>query len=132
MKKFLLGAVALAFIALIVVAVANRDTALGSIIESQEYDFAYVDSTSATNTAPLVLKSSRGSLGSIVIASSTYDGSITFYHAAAADATSTADVITTFTSDQGPGTWTFDVATPKGLKVWIPATFDGKYTITYR
>lgn len=132
MKRFLLGAITLAIITVVVLAVVQKDTVFGSVAETQEYDFSRVTITQASSTVPLVLSSGNGSLGSIVIASSTYNGSITLYNATSTEATSTAQVITTFTSNQTPGTWTFDVSTPKGLKVWVDKAFDGEFIITYR
>ena len=132
MRNILLGATALTILVLLVVAVANRDAVFGSVIQSQEYQYRYVDITDASSTVPIVLSSGNGVLGSIVVASSTYNGTLTVYNATSTEATSTAEVITVFSLSNTPNTYTFVVSAPKGVKVWVDSAFDGKYTITYR
>lgn len=100
-----------------------------SVVQGGEY----TSTTTATmgNNKLQNIMTVQGTLGSIVIASTTSLGSITLF-----DATSTTDVastsIITFPPSTPAGTYTLDRSLQRGLGILISSGFNGGYTITYR
>lgn len=107
-----------------------------SVISGNEYYYELVTSDDASSTAITQLRSGHGSLGSLVISSSSAPTSyptITIYDATSTQATSTATVIAQFgINNQTHGTYVFDAIYTTGLSIEVPAGFDGVYTVTYR
>jgi hypothetical protein len=131
MKNILLGIIALAVVITVTLAVINRD-AFGSTIQSQEYTNKYIDSTNASSTATTQLKTGYGSVGSVVIASSTLAVYVALYDATSTQATSTSNIIAKYAPSADEGTYQLDVNFTNGLKLDIPAGFNGVYNVTYR
>lgn len=109
---------------------------LGSIMEGGEYN-SYYASSAIASSSPILLKTGWGSLGSIVVSSTTAAtgyAPITVYDAASTTAaTSTATVLVKFSDDsQLNGTYVYDLSFSTGLMIEVPAAFNGLYTITYR
>lgn len=101
--------------------------AFGSIETGQEY----IATTTATmGTGFSVLKSSTGSLGSVIVASSSA-ATFTVWNA-----TSTTDVASTspvrFVASPANGTYTFDAVFDRGIIVENPTGANGSYTVTWR
>lgn len=101
-----------------------------------EYNARLLSSTNASGTALTVLKTGYGSVGSVVVSSSspallTYP-SLVIYDATSTMSTSTARRIGQFGSASANGTYTFDAVVTYGVAVEVPVGFAGAYTITYR
>lgn len=131
MKNILLGTLIVAITVIIGLSV-QRTNVFGSVIQTQEYQNAYIDSNDASSTATTQLKTGYGSLGSVVVASSTPASYVVLHDATSTQATSTDTIISTFTTAASEGTYQFDVIFTSGLKLDIPVGFDGVYNITYR
>lgn len=131
MKKILLGVIAVAIIVFVGFSVQDSGVT-GSVSETNEYQNAYIDSTNASSTATTQLLTGYGSLGSVVIASSTSASYLVLHDATSTQATSTDTIIATFKTEATPGTYQFDVLFDQGLKLDIPAGFNGVYNITFR
>jgi hypothetical protein len=93
-----------------------------------EYSYKNITSTNASSTASVSIKSGFGTLGSVIVASSSaavirvYDGT----------ATSTGTLIASFPASATVGTYTFDVAVAKGVVLDVPSNHNGNYTVTFR
>lgn len=97
-------------------------------------DYKSVEITSANaSTSPLIIATSPGSFGSIIVASSS---SATQYFRVYDNAQSTSSATSTrlvsMTAVDTPGTYTFDIAPKRGLVLDVPVGFNGDYVITYR
>lgn len=107
----------------------NRPT-LSSVSQSGEY-IATTTANMGNNKSQLILSNTTGTLGSVVIASTTSLGTIELR-----DATSTTDLsystIVTFPAGTAAGTYTFDDILTRGLVAVISSGFNGGYVITYR
>lgn len=107
--------------------------ASGSVITGQAYNSTTSISTSAGSFWQARSTSNVGGceLGSVVIASTTATAGITLKNA-----TSTTDVSSTtivaFPANAAAGTYTFDIACPRGLIVETPTGFSGQFVVTYR
>lgn len=117
-------------------ALLNGET-LGSVEQGSEYQTTQVTSATASSTATTQVKSYAGTLGSVVVTDTgdTFSAypSLVVYDATSTMATATAKVMTKFsTSTMSLGTYQFDTAFSYGLKLEVPAGFDGVYTVTYR
>lgn len=105
-------------------------------------DYKSIVATSSLASATTSLSFTGGSLGSVIIvATSTAAGVqgpvVAFYDTASTtQATSTMRQIAVIgaAGAQTPphGTYTFDIATTKGLQMWVNPTFTGTYVVTYR
>lgn len=101
--------------------------ALGSVVQGSEY---HSTSTLASTAAGLYRLNATGTpavLGSVIITSSS--GSI--FTILDGDNTVTTTVAI-FKASAAEGTYTFDVATYKGLTIQVPASFTGHFVTTYR
>ena len=89
---------------------------------------------SSTKTGTSTLRSLSGSLGSVVISSSSVPvGFVRFYDVGATTAaTTTLREIANIAPGADEGTYVFDIAVGRGLLVEVPVAFSGNYTITYR
>lgn len=115
---------------------SNPFAVFGSVTMGNDYQSQLITSSLASSTAITQLKSIGGSVGSVVLASSsaqtTYP-SLVIYDATSTMATSTAKVIGRFGgANQTHGTYTFDSYFTYGLSVEVPVGFNGAYTITWR
>jgi hypothetical protein len=134
MKNILLGIIAVAIVVTIAVLVDRNNGVFGSVIQSQEYESVRLTSTDASSTKVINQKLLAGSLGSIVIASST-TGTITFYDSATTTptGTTTAEVIAKFGAElENTGTYQYDLIFTNGLLIYVSADFNGDYVVTYR
>lgn len=138
-----LGAVALA--SLFVYAFGLFDISDASTIAGNDYKSTTTSSAIASSTKVWLLKSSAGSLGSVIV---TMESNPTGYPSLVLyDATSTAVTATTTTiqatssarklasfstSTQTQATYQFDAEFYNGLALEVPAGFTGSYTVTYR
>ena len=101
---------------------------LGSVAQGNEY---HTTSTCVGTTAGVfaITSSTNGALGSVVIVSSTSgNGNFALYDADGS-ATSTLAI---FKEGVAAGTYTFDVALFRGLRMSIPTGFNGCFATTYR
>ena len=106
---------------------------LGSVSINSEY---HATSTLLADTAGLyqittVSNSLAGTLGSVTIVSSSNAGGFTVYDADSVTSTPTT-TIAVFPANATVGTYTFDVALYQGLKILVPASFNGSFVTTYR
>jgi len=104
---------------------------------SLEGDYATTTTSSfASSTATTQLKGIPGALGNVVVSSSspaTTYSQFTFYDATSTMATSSSRVLARFSaSSVAAGTYIFDAAFSYGLKLEVPAGYDGNATITWR
>ena len=122
------------FISVLVLAVSgmifigSNKNSVGSVVDAGTYSFVNLTSTNASSTAPTLVRSGVGTLGSVVVATThativrVYDGT----------ATSTGTLIASFPASATVGTYTFDIGVKQGIAIDIPAGFAGNYTVTYR
>lgn len=131
MKKYL--AISLLSLGIFVTAFSfftfNTDKAGASVVDSGTYRFKNITSTNASSTAGVSVKSKGGTLGSIVVASSSPAGVFRVYDGIA---TSTGTLVASFPVSAVAGTYTFDVSVDTGIVLDVPTTFNGNYTVTYR
>jgi hypothetical protein len=131
MKKFLItsfAAIALfAFAAMFqLVPDANASIVVGN-------DYQSVEVTSSTaSTSPVIVKAGTGSLGSVIIASSTSGATFRIYDNAVATSSATSTRIVSFPVSAAGGTYTFDREIIRGIVLEVPVGFNGSYVVTYR
>jgi len=104
---------------------------------SLEGDYATTTTSSfASSTATTQLKNAPGALGNVVVSSSspaTTYAQFTLYDATSTMATSSSRVIARFSaSSVAAGTYIFDAAAAYGIKLEVPAGYNGNATITWR
>lgn len=97
--------------------------------------------TSTLRTGTSTLSSSYGTIGSIIVASTSAVSAsgpyIAFYDTATTTVATTSLVAKfSFGTNGGgtppAGTYTFDVAFGQGIQMWVNPAYNGAYTITYR
>jgi hypothetical protein len=127
-KNICIGAlVCFIFITGVLVSKVNNPS-VGSVVDAGTYHWTSVNSTDASSTNPKLVRTGYGTLGSIVIASTSamivrvYDGT----------ATTTGTLLATFPSNSVVGTYTFDVAVKTGIVLDVPASFNGSWVVTTR
>ena len=98
---------------------------VGSVARGGEYHAT--TTTSGTAAANYVIQTGRGTLGSIIVASSS--GSTFTVLDANGTATTT---IATLKASIAEGTFTFDRMLSYGLIITVPSGFNGQYITTYR
>lgn len=103
---------------------ASNAQVVGSVMPSGEYK---ATTTSATATGNYVILEDAGTLGSIIIASS----SASTFTVLDADGTATRTVAT-LKAGATEGVFTFDTSLYNGLILQIPSGFVGQYITTYR
>ena len=103
----------------------NKEKKLGSVALSNDY--TATTTTSGTAAANYTIFSGSGSLGSIVVASS----SASTFTILDANGTATTTVAT-LKAAIGENTYTFDRALTNGLIITVPSGFNGQYITTYR
>lgn len=106
-----------------------------SVTVGNEYNATLITSAHASGTAKTILKPITGTLGSVIISSSSPTTTyplMTIYDATSTMATSTARKIAQFGGTPSTGTYTFDATVFYGLAVEVPVGFNGAYTITWR
>lgn len=100
------------------------------------YQYEYVTSADASSTAPVVLKSMPGTLGHVIVGSSSSattaatSTNIRIYDSASA--TSSDTLMAVIRGGTGENTFVFDAMMTQGVTIEVPANFDGNYTVTYR
>jgi len=122
----------------------DTNQAIGSVAFGNEYQSYRITSDNASTSAQLV-KLGSGTLGSIIVSSSTagtlevYDGVISGKTLTGGDltpgqgATTTATTtVALFPASAVAGTYTFDAVIKNSLYVLPSTNFVGSYTITYR
>ena len=102
-----------------------------SVIVGNDYKSTEVSSSTASTT-PIVIKAGVGSLGSIIIASSTANAPFAIYDNAVATSSATSTRIATFPKNAPAGTYTFDREIQRGIVVDAIPGFNGSYVVTYR
>lgn len=125
------------FLVLVITAIvqqAGNEKALGSVDRGNEYKATTTIATTVagtyyvTNTTTdMVTFGSAGTLGSIVITSSSLSGFSVFDGNKVATTT-----IAVFPANAAVGTYTFDVSLYRGLSIVVPASFTGNIVTTYR
>lgn len=104
-----------------------KNTSLGSVMQTGEYQST---TTVGMTTGQRVINANPGTLGSIIVASSS---ATTFKIWNATSTTDTASsTVTQFVASPTNGTYTFDLILTRGLIIEMPTGFNGSYTITYR
>lgn len=131
-----------------VVLLQDNHPAVASVSQASEYRSTMATSGLASASAGRLIMTGQGTLGSIVV-SSTSASTFTVW-----DATSTATTsyqtatlrpdlteassttygrpVAVFKASVGENTYTFDATLYKGLVLEVPTGFTGSYTITYR
>lgn len=139
MKKLFIGIGILVGVGLFAFLILNVDKAqqeqpLGSVNQANEYKSTTTVALTAegtyyvTNTTTDMVTFGRaGTLGSIVITSSSLSG-FTVYDGNFVATSTIAD----FPANATVGTYTFDVALRRGLSIKVPAAFTGNIVTTYR
>lgn len=118
--------------ALFILILQLNKNADASVVVGNDYKSYLVDSTVASTT-PVIVKVGQGSLGSIIIASSTTSSIFAVYdHTYATSSVATSTKIVTFPVSASGGTYTFDREISKGIVLHVPASFAGTYVVTYR
>ena len=103
---------------------------LGSVGSDGTYSYVTLTSTNASTTSAIGIRGGAGTLGSLIISSTTpyaisiYDGKATT--TVAGDAT----LIATIPASTAVGTYTFDVSVIRGITVGSVIGFAGSYVIT--
>lgn len=139
-KGYSVGSVFLAAVALaslFVYAFGLLNVTDASTIMGNEYKAYLVDSTDASSTSPITLKTVAGSVGSVIVtqgSGSTGYSHLTLYDATSSQPTTTARVLAKFgtTTGEALGTYQFDMEFTSGLRIEVPVGFNGYYTVTYR
>lgn len=127
-NKFLLIGGMISALLLLAVYIPQTSKNQGSVDKTNEYKSATTLTMTAASSTQVFSRS--GTLGSIVISSSTA-GTLELR-----DATSSTDVASTsiakFPANASVGTYTFDISLYRGLSVILGSGFNGSYSITYR
>jgi hypothetical protein len=134
MSKQLLSLAFLAFLVLgvVVYSYSNRATRFGGGV-SEDYNVEYVNSLDASSTVATVLKTGRGTLGSVVVTVPAGSGSVFLYDSASSTATTSTDTILGFAAASDvPATYSLDGEFSTGLTLEVTAGFDGQYVVTWR
>lgn len=128
-QKIIIGSLGLLIVALFSIAFhRSPQTAFGGVSGGNEYSYSTTTGSFA-NASSTMIRIGPGVLGSINV------GTVSATTFRLQDATSTADIAsTTLFSGQASitGTYQFDMAFNRGLFIEFPASFVGRYTITYR
>lgn len=106
--------------------------AVGSVEIGGEYNPVQLTSADVGSST---VKSMAGTLGSLVVASSSDAGSIHLYRISSSTdptATSSNTLLFSFPASVDEGTYTFDVGFAGGLLIDIEPTFNGNYVMTWR
>ncbi len=103
-----------------------------SVIVGNDYKSIEITALNASNTAPIRVKTGAGSLGSVVVASSSVAGYIKIYDGAFSTSSATTTRIVQFPPSAAPMTYVFDREITRGLLIEAPAGFDGSVVVTYR
>lgn len=130
----LLGAIIVAlgvavFVLLPVRVTIEKENSLGSVVQGSEYK--------STSTFPGAVAMEHtiytgvGTLGSIVIASSSAGQGFAIYDAGVTTSTATT-TIAIFPASATAGTYTFDRVILNGLRIVVPSGFNGNFITTYR
>lgn len=138
--NYILGFATLAVLALVVAYLTYQNfTALAGTDQGSEYTATLVN---ASDVGTSSIKSTAGTLGSIVIASTSPTGStvgpyIVFYDTASTTIATTSMTAKVSFGGAGAttppaGTYEFDVAFGAGIYAWVNPSFNGSYTVTYR
>lgn len=110
----------------------NAQSALGSTVMGNDYEPFHITSADIGSST---VKSLAGSIGSIVVSSSTNSGTINFYQVSSSTsptATSSNTLMFTFNAGADEGTYQYDVAFGGGLLIDITPGFNGNYVLTWR
>ncbi len=111
---------------------------VGSTPIGAEYQSTTTTSSLASNSTTTPVFTHTGTLGSIVIASSSatafgiYDSAVGSTTAYSGAGTATSTKIATFPANAAAGTYTFDINVTRGLILDVPSGFNGIYTVTFR
>lgn len=133
MKKVLalIGGLIAIVVAIFVVFSTNekKEMPLGSVSVGSSYQ---ATTTAVGATAGFyTITSVPGTLGSVVIVSTSAVTGLTIYDADAATTTPTTTIMT-FPTSAPAGTYTFDINLFQGLVIQVPSGFNGQFITTYR
>ena len=109
-----------------------QNIAFGSVQVGGEYNATHLTSADVGTSS---VKSIAGTLGSIVVSSSTNAGVINIYQISSSTsptATSSNTLLFSFAANADEGTYTYDVAFGGGLLIDVLPTFNGNYVMTWR
>lgn len=129
----------------ILIATQTPKNADASVSQGSEYQSYMATSTNASATTAIALKTTTGTLGSIVITQAATTGAYFRVWDATSTATSTyqnydnTSTSTTYgrlvaqvKTTAAEGTYTFDASMFKGVVIEVPTSWNGIYTVTYR
>lgn len=105
----------------------TTNQAVGSVITGGEYNATQITAAGTTTARTLF-----GSIGSIVMTSSSAAGGVVSFYATTSQATSTNDLIFSFDATAIEGTYQYDVAFGGGLLIDANTAFDGDLVVTHR
>ena len=144
MKKILLITLIIVLAAIGVGYLVSTNVVDASIQDGEAYNYTRVTNLNAS-TSPQIIKAGNGTLGSIVVSSTTvgtlnvYDGTKMDVKTLLGASTGQTYATTTATSTMAlmgasiaAGTYTFDVAFTNNLVIMPSVDFYGSYTITWR
>lgn len=128
-----LGIIASASVLVLVIAIiarqASQETSLSSVERSSEYQAT--STLNATAAGEYTIFTGVGTLGSIVIVSSTPAVGFAVYDAGIVSSTPTT-TLAIFNASPVVGTYTFDRVVTRGLRLVVPSGFNGQIITTYR
>lgn len=102
-----------------------------SVVVGNDYK-SYEVTSSVASTSPVIVKTGQGSLGSVIVASSTSGAVFRIYDHTFSTSTATSTRIVSFPVSPAGGTYTFDRELSRGLVLEVPVGFNGSYVVTYR
>lgn len=123
-------ALATLLIGLVLGSYYSAQVAQGSVIAGSEYNATHVTAVGTSS-----IKSIAGTLGSIVVSSSTNAGVINLYRVSSSTsptATSSNTLMFSFAAGADEGTYTYDVGFGGGLLIDVLPGFNGNYVMTWR
>lgn len=114
----------------------NVSTLGGGIDE--DYRYTYISSSNASSTAITTIKTGRGTLGGFIVGSTSptttaFPQLVLYDNASSTEATSTMTRIGTIgAGSTANGAFQFDAEFSNGLKIEVPATYNGTITLLWR
>jgi len=107
----------------------NKPDMIGSVSIGNNYQ-ATTTAVGAT-AGTYVITSVPGTLGSVVIVSTSAVGGLTIYDTDSVTTTATTTIVV-FPTSTPAGTYTFDTNLFQGLSIQVPTGFNGQFITTYR
>jgi hypothetical protein len=106
----------------------QANNATGSVFVGSEYNTVHL---TAADIGTTTIKTLPGSIGSIVVSSSTNSGGI-IIHNTTGVATSSGNTLFSFNAGADEGTYQYDVTFTSGLLIDVQPGFNGNMVLTWR